>query len=167
MEAGGQDGGETSYVRQGERLESSGNDVANTVRRFASAGPQRKPRRPKVSIARHRGRGLEFILRQGGRQLRRGLAVTRVTNTADPSQAWAVHRHVSDLDAMSELDGSLADKQQNARVRRALEKCTAKIQHNQLQDGSWNVSGVGLPILRNVDGLAEPGCRQAKGRARG
>src|SRR5262244_3000377 len=27
----GQDGGETSYVRQGERLESSGNDVANTA----------------------------------------------------------------------------------------------------------------------------------------
>src|SRR5215469_5697615 len=27
----GQDGGETSYVRQGERLESKGNDVANTA----------------------------------------------------------------------------------------------------------------------------------------
>src|ERR1700688_986467 len=27
----GQDGGETSYVRQGERLESTGNDVANTA----------------------------------------------------------------------------------------------------------------------------------------
>src|SRR6266853_4427296 len=27
----GQDGGETSYVRQGERLESQGNDVANTA----------------------------------------------------------------------------------------------------------------------------------------
>src|SRR5450755_3894556 len=27
----GQDGGETSYVRQGERLESPGNDVANSA----------------------------------------------------------------------------------------------------------------------------------------
>src|ERR1051325_9133494 len=27
----GQDGGETSYVRQGERLESNGNDAANTA----------------------------------------------------------------------------------------------------------------------------------------
>src|SRR5271170_8369013 len=27
----GQDGGEKSFVRQGERLESSGNDVANTA----------------------------------------------------------------------------------------------------------------------------------------
>src|SRR5277367_5007142 len=27
----GQDGGENSFVRQGERLESSGNDVANTA----------------------------------------------------------------------------------------------------------------------------------------
>src|ERR1700686_186294 len=27
----GQDGGETSYVRQGERLESNGNDVANSA----------------------------------------------------------------------------------------------------------------------------------------
>src|SRR5260370_22568171 len=27
----GQDGGETSYVRQGEALESKGNDVANTA----------------------------------------------------------------------------------------------------------------------------------------
>src|SRR3989442_6652951 len=28
---GGQDGGENSYVRQGERLEANGNDVANTA----------------------------------------------------------------------------------------------------------------------------------------
>src|SRR6266446_9089677 len=27
----GQDGGETSYVRQGEHLESTGNDIANTA----------------------------------------------------------------------------------------------------------------------------------------
>jgi hypothetical protein len=27
----GQDGGETSYIRQSERLESNGNDVANTA----------------------------------------------------------------------------------------------------------------------------------------
>src|ERR1700686_766186 len=27
----GQDGGETSYIRQGEHLESNGNDVANTA----------------------------------------------------------------------------------------------------------------------------------------
>src|SRR5688572_30612734 len=27
----GQDGGETSYIRTGERMESSGNDVANTA----------------------------------------------------------------------------------------------------------------------------------------
>ena len=36
---------------------------------------------------------------------------------------------------------------QNARVRKALEKCVAKIESNQQKDGSWNVGGGWAPIL--------------------
>jgi hypothetical protein len=35
----------------------------------------------------------------------------------------------------------------NARVRRNLQKCVAKIEKNQLKDGSWNVAGGWAPIL--------------------
>jgi len=35
----------------------------------------------------------------------------------------------------------------NARVRRSLQKCVAKIEKNQLKDGSWNIAGGWAPIL--------------------
>ena len=47
----GQDGGETSYVRQGERLESKGNDVANTAV-AAEALLHTGIRRPRGNITR-------------------------------------------------------------------------------------------------------------------
>src|SRR5688572_29951701 len=54
----GQDGGETSYIRTGERLESTGNDVANTAvaaLALLEAGPQYK---------KNVDRALDFILRR-------------------------------------------------------------------------------------------------------
>src|SRR5215469_6790190 len=58
----GQDGGETSYVRQGERLESQGNDVANTAvaaEAFLHTGttPVRGPYREQIL------RAVDFILK--------------------------------------------------------------------------------------------------------
>src|SRR5260370_3180798 len=142
----GQDGGETSYVRQGERLESSGNDVANTaVALLALAHNGNTPSKGEYREASRRG--LEFILRQVEDSPAEGLAVTRVTNTQIQRKLRPFIDTFPTSHLLSALDGSLADKQQNARVRRALEKCTAKIQHNQLQDGSWNVSGGWAPIL--------------------
>jgi uncharacterized protein YfaS (alpha-2-macroglobulin family) len=48
---------------------------------------------------------------------------------------------------LAKLDGTLANSQQNSRVRRALEKCVAKVEKNQKTDGSWNVAGGWAPIL--------------------
>ena len=41
----------------------------------------------------------------------------------------------------------MGDAQANLRVRHSLEKCVAKIEKNQLKDGSWNVAGGWAPIL--------------------
>ena len=55
----GQDGGETSYVRTGERLESSGNDVANTAVATLALLQAGKKYQPNVD------RALNFILKNG------------------------------------------------------------------------------------------------------
>jgi hypothetical protein len=47
---------------------------------------------------------------------------------------------------LAQVDGTLS-KELNARVRRALEKCVAKIERNQQKDGSWNIAGGWAPIL--------------------
>ena len=41
----------------------------------------------------------------------------------------------------------MGDTQSNQRVRRALDKVVRKIEANQQQDGSWNISGGWAPIL--------------------
>jgi hypothetical protein len=41
----------------------------------------------------------------------------------------------------------------NARVRRSLEKCVAKVGKSQLKDGSWNIAGTGRLF-------SEPPCRR-------
>jgi len=48
---------------------------------------------------------------------------------------------------LAELDGTMGDARANARVRQALQKCVAKIEKNQLKDGSWNMAGGWAPIL--------------------
>src|ERR1700735_368488 len=71
----GQDGGETSYVRQGERLESNGNDIANTaVAAEALLHGGREYREPVQ-------RAVEYILQHVEQSPDEGLAVTNVTGT--------------------------------------------------------------------------------------
>ena len=41
----------------------------------------------------------------------------------------------------------MGSAQANARVRQDLQKCVAKIEKNQLKDGSWNIAGGWAPIL--------------------
>src|SRR5437762_9590973 len=41
----------------------------------------------------------------------------------------------------------MGDPRMNVRVRQGLQKCVAKIEKNQLKDGSWNISGGWAPIL--------------------
>ena len=76
----GQDGGETSFVRAGENLESNGNDLANTavaVLALVQAGHTPDSGKHRA-VAR---RGLEFVLHQVEASLQEGLAVSSITGT--------------------------------------------------------------------------------------
>ena len=142
----GQDGGETSYVRQGERLESRGNDVANTAvvaeallhtGATATAGQYREPLQRAVS----------FILKQVEQSAAEGLAVTGQNGTQIQRKLGPYIDTFLTSKLLAELDGAMGDAQANARVRRSLQKCVAKIEKNQLKDGSWNIAGGWAPIL--------------------
>src|SRR6266566_777666 len=72
----GQDGGETSYVRQGERLESNGNDVANTAvvaEALLHAGNSPAAGEYRGSLE----RAVNFILRNVEQSPAEGLSITR------------------------------------------------------------------------------------------
>src|SRR5262245_6579200 len=160
----GQDGGETSYVRSGERLETNGNDVANTAVATLALGhagntPVKGEYRANVR------RGVEFILRSVEESPEEGLAVTRVTGSQIQRKLGPYIDTFLTSTLLSELDGNMGDAQSNQRVRRALEKCVRKIEKNQLTDGSWNISGGWAPILgtsmasRSLDAAALKGVR--------
>jgi hypothetical protein len=137
----GQDGGETSYVRQGEHLESNGNDVANTAvatLALRRAGPQYQP---------NVDRALAFILRNVENSPSDGLTITSLNGTQIQRKLGPYIDTFLTSMLLSEVDGTLSTAGQNARVRKSLEKCVAKIEHNQQGDGSWNVGGGWAPIL--------------------
>lgn len=142
----GQDGGETSYVRQGERLESNGNDVANTAvaaeallhtGTTMTRGAYREPLQ----------RAVEFVLRQVEQSPAEGLAVTSRQGTQIQRKLGPYIDTFLTSKLLAELDGTMADAKANARVRLNLQKCVAKIEKAQLKDGSWNLSGGWAPIL--------------------
>jgi len=142
----GQDGGETSYVRTGERLESNGNDVANTAvatLALVHAGNTPVKREYRASVR----RGVEFILRSVEASPDEGLAVTRISGTQIQRKLGPYIDTFLTSTLLSELDGGMGDAQSNRRVRRALEKCVRKIERNQQRDGSWNIAGGWAPIL--------------------
>jgi hypothetical protein len=136
----GQDGGETSYVRQNEHLETNGNDVANTavaVLALRRAGNQYQP---------NVERGLAFVLREVENSPAEGLQITNHNGTQIQRKLGPYIDTFLTSMLLSEVDGTLS-KPENARVRKALEKCIAKIEANQQRDGSWNVGGGWAPIL--------------------
>jgi hypothetical protein len=142
----GQDGGETSYVRTGERLETQGNDVANTavaVQALVRAGSTatQGPYRDNVR------RGVEFLLRNVEASPEEGLGVTSVNGTQIQRKLGPFIDTFLTSQLLAELDGGMGDAASNVRVRRALEKCVRKIERNQQGDGSWNISGGWAPIL--------------------
>jgi Prenyltransferase and squalene oxidase repeat len=142
----GQDGGETSYVRQGERLESKGNDVANTAVAAeallrAGSTPTSGPYRDSLK------RAAAFILRRVEQSPAEGLAVTDQSGTQIQRKLGPYIDTFLTSKLLAELDGNMGDAQANTRVRRGLEKCVAKVEKNQLQDGSWNIAGGWAPIL--------------------
>lgn len=140
----GQDGGETSYVRQGEHLESNGNDVANTAvvaeallhtGTTIARGPYREPLQ----------RAVAFVLNHVEQSPPEGLAVTGLQGTQIQRKLGPYIDTFMTAKLLAELDGTMATAQENARVRQNLQKCVAKIEKNQLKDGSWNVGGGWAP----------------------
>jgi hypothetical protein len=155
----GQDGGETSFVRTAERLESQGNDVANTAVASLALLRSGHLRAPAFQ------RGLDFILREVEASPEEGLGVTRVTGTQIQRKLGPyIDTFLSSM-LLGEVDGKLADARANQRVRAALEKCVRKIERNQQSDGSWNLSGGWAPILgtslasRSLDVAKQKGVR--------
>lgn len=137
----GQDGGETSYVRQGEHLESNGNDVANTAVAALALLRAGKPYQPQVE------RAIDFIMRNVETSPQEGLSVTRANGTQIQRKLGPFIDTFLTSMLLSEMDGAMPTSTENLRVRKALEKCVAKIEKNQLGDGSWNIAGGWAPIL--------------------
>ena len=158
----GQDGGETSYVRQGERLESNGNDVANTAvvaeallhtGSTATRGEYHEPLQ----------RAVEFILKHVEQSPMEGLAVTDQHGTQIQRKLGPYIDTFMTAKLLAELDGAMGSATANSRVRTDLQKCVAKIEKNQLKDGSWNVAGGWAPILGTSMASQSLAMAQAKG----
>ena len=142
----GQDGGETSFVRVGENLESNGNDLANTaaaVMALVQAGHTPDGGKHRAVVR----RGLEFVLHQVEASPEEGLAVSSITGTQIQRKLGPYIPTFLTARLLAEIDGELEDATLNERVREGLQKCVRKIERNQESDGSWNVSGGWAPIL--------------------
>jgi hypothetical protein len=139
----GQDGGATSYVRQGENLETKGNDVANTAVAATALLHAGHNGEYRAAIE----RAVDFILRHVEESPAEGLAVTDLNGTQIQRKLGPFIDTFLSSKLLAELDGNMHNARLNARVRQGLEKCVAKIEKNQLKDGSWNVAGGWAPIL--------------------
>jgi hypothetical protein len=142
----GQDGGEASYVRPGEHLESIGNDVADTAvvaEALLHAGTTVAHRDYREPLA----RAVDFILKHVEQSPDEGLAVTDLRGTQIQRKLGPYIDTFVTAKLLAELDGTMPDAKSGARVRQALQKCVAKIEKSQLTDGSWNLTGGWAPIL--------------------
>jgi hypothetical protein len=137
----GQDGGEVSSTRPGERLESSGNDVANTA--VAALALLQAGRRYQPQVE----RALAFILQRIEASPADGLAITDRQGTQIQRKLGpCIDTFLASM-LMSRVDGRASTPALNARVRKALQKTVAKIEKHQQSDGSWNIAGGWAPVL--------------------
>src|SRR6185369_11065532 len=138
--------GETSYVRVGERLESNGNDVANTsvaALALLHAGNTMTRGEYQDSLR----RAVQFIMKNIENSPQDGLAITNVTGTQIQRKLGPyIDTFLSSM-LFAELDGNMENTQSNERLRKDLQKVVAKIEKNQQRDGSWNIAGGWAPIL--------------------
>ncbi len=142
----GQDGGDKSFVRNGERLESNGNDVANTC--VAALALLRSGNTPDKGEHREAlQKAIEFVLRSIEESQTDGLALKTPGNTQIQRKLGPYIDTFLASMLLSELDGEMGNAKANARVRVALERVVAKIEKNQQTDGSWNIAGGWAPIL--------------------
>jgi len=161
----GQDGGETSYVRRGEHLESNGNDVANTAvvaEALLHSGTTATRGEYRDSLL----RAVDFIMKHVEQSPADGLAVTDQKGTQIQRKLGPYIDTFLTSKLLAELDGTMGDVKANARVRADLQKCVAKIEKNQLKDGSWNIAGGWAPILGTSMASQSLYMAQAKGAAR-
>ncbi len=137
----GQDGGEASSARPGERLESSGNDVANTAVAALALLQAGRQYQPQVD------RALAFILQRIEASPADGLAITDRQGTQIQRKLGPyIDTFLSSM-LLSQIDGHASTPALNARVRKALQKTVAKIEKHQQADGSWNIAGGWAPVL--------------------
>jgi hypothetical protein len=136
----GQDGGATSYHRQTESLESQGNDVANTALAALALLRAGNQYRPNVE------RAVDFILKRVEASPADGLSITNVNQTQIQRKLGPYIDTFLASMLLAQVDGTFA-KVNNERVRSGLEKCVAKIERNQMSDGSWNIGGGWAPVL--------------------
>ena len=137
----GQDGGEASSARPGERLESSGNDVANTAVAALALLQAGRQYEPQVE------RALAFVLQRIEASPADGLAITDRQGTQIQRKLGpCIDTFLSSM-LMSQIDGRASTPALNARVRKALQKTVAKIEKHQQSDGSWNIAGGWAPVL--------------------
>jgi hypothetical protein len=145
-------------------LESNGNDVANTAVAAETLlhtgntplhGPSQEALR----------RAVQFILDHVERSPAEGLAITDLNGTQIQRKLGPYIDTFLTSKLLAELDGNMGDAKANERVRRGLEKCVAKIEKNQLKDGSWNIAGGWAPILGTSMASQSLFVAQAKGVA--
>lgn len=142
----GQDGGRTEAPRRNERLESSGNDVANTALACLAlmrAGTVPGEGKHKEALK----KGIEFILARVEGSPVEGLELKTPSGTQIQRKLGP---HIDTFLAnmvLAEIDGVPGGAIAQQRIRASLEKCVAKIEKNQGKDGSWNAGGGWAPIL--------------------
>jgi hypothetical protein len=137
----GQDGGEASPARAGERLESTGNDVANTAVAALALLQAGSHYQPQVE------RALAFVLQRIEASPPDGLAITDRQGTQIQRKLGPyIDTFLSSM-LLSQIDGRASTPALNAWVRKALQKTVAKIEKHQQSDGSWNVAGGWAPVL--------------------
>jgi Squalene-hopene cyclase C-terminal domain/Prenyltransferase and squalene oxidase repeat len=137
----GQDGGGASTTRAGERLESSGNDVANTAVAALALLEAGRQFQPNVE------RALGFVLQRVEASPADGLAITDRQGTQIQRKLGPYIDTFLTSMLMVRLNGRASTPALNARVRQALQKTVAKIEKHQQADGSWNLAGGWAPVL--------------------
>ena len=137
----GQDGDGTSRLVNDQRLESNGNDVANTAVAALALLRAGKQYQPNVD------RALAFILQRIETSPNEGLSITKVQGTQIQRKLGPYIDTFLASMLLAQVDGTLAKAADNTRVRQSLQKCVAKIEKNQKGDGSWNLAGGWAPVL--------------------
>jgi hypothetical protein len=142
----GQDGGSDAGSRQDVKLESSGNDLANTS--LVCLALLRSGTRAKEGPYREAlQKGLQFILARIEEAPAEGLSVTSQQGTQIQRKLGPFIDTFLSTMLLSEMDGQMADAAAQKRVRGSLDKCISKIEKNQQKDGSWNQGGGWAPVI--------------------